>query len=52
MKREIDMMEWMINHTYYDEFEMGAIDLLLDEMGEDLPDAQKIIEQIRKNIND
>ena len=47
-----EMEMWMKNHTWYDEYEMGAIDLLLEEMGDELPDAILIIDKIRKNLDD
>ena len=48
---ELNEMEiWRINHTWYDEFEMGAIDMLLEEMGDDFPAAQLIINKIKRNL--
>jgi hypothetical protein len=41
---------WKHNHTWYDEFEMGAIDLLLEEMGDEFPEAQLIIRKIKRNL--
>ena len=41
---------WKHNHTWYDEYVMGAIDLLLEEMEDDFPDARKIINKIKRNL--
>lgn len=41
---------WRQNHTWYDLFEMGAIDLLLEEMDGEYPDAQIIINKILTNL--
>ena len=45
-----DMELWLVNHTWYDDFEMGAIDMLLEDMENNYTDAQLIINKIKRNL--